>query len=123
MFLPFVACNDSDSSTQKAARTAGKGAKNAASSVTSAAPADVQSRIFELATALGVPLADLSNAIRPLIDPTVPNPIDEVKRLREQLELQNNLHEQVVTHKEEAVQQEEAKKPSVLELMNEAFLD
>ncbi|KAI5451590.1 hypothetical protein NCC49_001575 [Naganishia albida] len=121
--LAAAAITSATSTASKAARTAGKGAKNAASSVTSAAPADVQSRIFELATALGVPLADLSNAIRPLIDPTVPNPIDEVKRLREQLELQNNLHEQVVTHKEEAVQQEEAKKPSVLELMNEAFLD
>jgi hypothetical protein len=58
-----------------------------------------------------------------LIDPTVPNPQDEVRRLREQLELQKGLHEQVVASKEEVVQQEEAKKPSVLDLMNEAFLD
>lgn len=53
----------------------------------------------------------------------MPNPLEEVKRLREQLELKKDLHEQVVAQQEEVVQQEEAKKPSVLDLMNEAFLD
>lgn len=36
--------------------------------------ADVQSQIVNLANALGVKPAELSNAIRPLIDPSVPNP-------------------------------------------------
>lgn len=107
---------------QKAARTAAAG-KNAAAHSTSGAPADVQAQIFSLATALGVPLASLSDAIRPLIDPTVPNPVEEVKRLREQLELTRNLHEQVVQQKEEVIEEEHHKKPSVLELMEEAFLD
>ncbi|KAJ9105976.1 hypothetical protein QFC19_003311 [Naganishia cerealis] len=108
------------SSKQTAARTAGN---KAAAHATSGAPADVQAQIFSLAASLGVPLADLSNAIRPLIDPTVPNPVEEVKRLRDQLELSKNIHEQTVQQHEEIVEKEEAKKPSVLELMEEAFLD
>jgi hypothetical protein len=107
---------------QKAARTAAAAGKNAAHS-TSGAPADVQAQIFSLASALGVPLASLSDAIRPLIDPTVPNPVEEVKRLREQLDLTKNLHEQVVAQKEDVIEEEAHKKPSVLELMEEAFLD
>ncbi|KAJ9119086.1 hypothetical protein QFC22_003577 [Naganishia vaughanmartiniae] len=106
------------STASSAARTA-----KTAAHATSGAPADVQAQIFSLAAALGVPLADLSNAIRPLIDPTVPNPVDEVKRLRDQLELSKHIHEQTVQQHEEIVEKEEAKKPSVLELMEEAFLD
>lgn len=112
---------ESSFSSQKAARTAAAG-KNAAHS-TAGAPADVQAQIFSLATALGVPLASLSDAIRPLIDPTVPNPVEEVKRLREQLDLTKNLHEQVVQQKEEAIEEEHVKKPGVLDLIEEAFLD
>lgn len=36
--------------------------------------ADVQAQIYHLANVLGVKPADLSNAIRPLVDPSVPNP-------------------------------------------------
>ncbi|GHJ88866.1 hypothetical protein NliqN6_5268 [Naganishia liquefaciens] len=109
------------SSGSKTARTAAAGKKAASS--TAGAPADVQAQIFSLATALGVPLASLSDAIRPLIDPTVPNPVEEVKRLREQLELTKNLHEQQVHQKEEAIEEEQIKKPGVLDLIEEAFLD
>lgn len=50
-------------------------------------PADVQKLIYSLAQSIGVTAADLSSAIRPLTDPTVPNPVEEIKRLREQLTL------------------------------------
>jgi hypothetical protein len=49
--------------------------------------------------------------------------VEEVKRLREQLDLTKNLHEQVVAQKEDVIEEEAHKKPSVLELMEEAFLD
>lgn len=53
----------------------------------------------------------------------MPNPVEEVKRLREQLDLTKNLHEQVVQQKEEAIEEEHVKKPGVLDLIEEAFLD
>ncbi|KAJ9103258.1 hypothetical protein QFC21_002681 [Naganishia friedmannii] len=121
--LAAAAITAATSTASSAARTAAAVGNKAATHATSGAPADVQAQIFSLATALGVPLADLSNAIRPLIDPTVPNPVEEVKRLRDQLELSKNIHEQTVQQHEEVVEKEEAKKPSVLELMEEAFLD
>lgn len=46
--------------------------------------ADVQAQIVNLAIALGVKPADLTNAIRPLIDPSVPNPAEAA---RQELEL------------------------------------
>jgi hypothetical protein len=72
---------------------------------------DIQSQIFALAEALGVAPADLSDAIRPLTDPTVPNPVEEKKKLEKKLE-------QVEANGGEA-----EKEPSVLGLMGEAFLD
>ncbi|KAL7421717.1 hypothetical protein Q5752_003488 [Cryptotrichosporon argae] len=47
---------------------------------------DVQSQIWNLASALGVKPADLTAAIRPLIDPTVPNPLEEARREKELLQ-------------------------------------
>lgn len=49
---------------------------------------DVQSQIFTLATALGVTPHDLTAAIRPLIDPSVPNPIEAATKEIEMLKLQ-----------------------------------
>lgn len=49
---------------------------------------DVQGQIYALATALGVKPADLSSAIRPLIDPTVPNPADACQKELELVKLQ-----------------------------------
>ena len=50
--------------------------------------ADVQGQIYALATALGVKPADLSSAIRPLIDPTVPNPAEACQKELELVKLQ-----------------------------------
>ena len=53
---------------------------------------DVQVQIYNLANALGIKPAELSNAIRPLIDPSTPNPADaatqEVELLKAQLHAQ-----------------------------------
>ena len=40
---------------------------------------DIESQIIQLANSLGVKPADLSSAIRPLIDPTAPNPVEAAK--------------------------------------------
>lgn len=61
--------------------------------------------------------ADLTAAIRPLIDPTVPNPVEEAKRIKEQMELK-----QVVAEKEAKAEKDEGG-PGLLHLMEEAFLD
>ena len=74
----------------QAAMHAAASAASAASSKPSSTPisnsnsntgsdADVQSQIYHLAVALGVKPADLSDAIRPLIDPSVPNPAEAAR--------------------------------------------
>ena len=75
---------------------------------------DIQSQIFALAEALGVAPADLSAAIRPLTDPTVPNPAEQQKKLEQQLE------EAKANGGKDAA---ETDGPSVLGLMGEVFLD
>ena len=45
---------------------------------------DVESQILQLANTLGVKPADLSSAIRPLIDPSAPNPAEAAKMAAEQ---------------------------------------
>lgn len=75
---------------------------------------DIQSQIFALAESLGVAPADLSAAIRPLTDPTVPNPVEQQKKLEQQLE-----EAQANAGKEST----EEDGPSVLGLMGEVFLD
>lgn len=49
---------------------------------------DVQGQIYTLAQALGIKPADLSSAIRPLIDPSVPNPAEACTKELELLKLQ-----------------------------------
>lgn len=49
---------------------------------------DVQSQIYTLATALGVKPHELSEAIRPLIDPSVANPAEAAAKEIEMLKLQ-----------------------------------
>lgn len=65
-------------------------------------------------------MADLSSAIRPYIDPTVPNPGEEVKRLRAALELQTGAQqegEQAKSH------EEEDSGPGLVGILEEALLD
>ena len=59
---------------QSATSASVAGANSAVSRTPAEKDADVQSQIVNLANALGVKPAELSNAIRPLIDPSVPNP-------------------------------------------------
>ena len=47
---------------------------------------DIESQVIQLANALGIKPADLSSAIRPLIDPTAPNPV-EAARIEAEKEL------------------------------------
>jgi hypothetical protein len=57
-----------------------------------------------------------------LIDPTVPNPVEEAKKIKEQLEMKAELEKAKV----EVVAKEEEKKhsgPGILEVLEEAFLD
>ena len=82
---------------------------------------DVQSQIWALAETLGIKPADLSNAIRPLIDPTVPNPAEEAKRIKAEMELKAQLE---ATKAESAAQAEASSSgPGILDVLEEAFLD
>ena len=82
--------------------------------------ADVQSQIYALAETLGIKPADLSSAIRPLIDPTVPNPAEEAKRIKQEMELKAELEKNKV---ETAAKEEAHSGPGFIEVLEEAFLD
>jgi hypothetical protein len=49
---------------------------------------DVQSQILQLANSLGIKPAELSAALRPLIDPSVPNAAAQAQKELEMLKLQ-----------------------------------
>jgi hypothetical protein len=49
---------------------------------------DVQTQIYALANALGIKPAELSAAIRPLIDPTAPNPAEAAQKEADLLKAQ-----------------------------------
>ncbi|EIW70766.1 hypothetical protein M231_02579 [Tremella mesenterica] len=102
---------DTDSIVQAAASatqsSAGKGVVGGKSG-----GEDVQSQIFKLASALGIKPAELSAAIRPLVDPSVPNPIEAVKREADLLRQQMEQQAQTATPG-----------PGVLDMLGEALLD
>lgn len=87
---PNRAMEQAESAMEKAAEVAGQAAQSGKGAVKGAAGkrTDVQGQIYALATALGVKPADLSSAIRPLIDPTVPNPADACQKELELVKLQ-----------------------------------
>lgn len=62
-------------------------AASAGSAVKSSA-GDVQSQILQLANSLGIKPAELSAALRPLIDPSVPNAAEQAQKELEMLKLQ-----------------------------------
>ena len=75
---------------------------------------DIQTQIYSLANALGIKPAALSAAIRPLIDPSAPNPADVAKMEAE------------VFKQQVAANQAEEKKEghgSLLGMVGEALLD
>ncbi|WVN88221.1 uncharacterized protein L203_103422 [Cryptococcus depauperatus CBS 7841] len=74
---------------------------------------DIQSQIINLASALGIKPAELSSAIRPLVDPSVPDPVEKVKREAEILkaEMEAKKHEM------------DGQEGSVLNVLGEALLD
>jgi hypothetical protein len=76
---------------------------------------DVQSQILQLANSLGIKPAELSAAIRPLIDPSIPNPAEQAQKELEMLKLQQ----------QGGGSQEPADDGSggVLGVLGEAFLD
>ena len=63
---PSGAANEAVSAVRNAASTGKAGSKDP--------KAEVESLVFQLAQALGVKPAELSSAIRPLVDPTAPDP-------------------------------------------------
>ncbi|WVQ80504.1 hypothetical protein IAT38_002609 [Cryptococcus sp. DSM 104549] len=74
---------------------------------------DIQSQILNLAAALGIKPAELSSAIRPLVDPSVPDPVEKAKHEAEVLKAEM-----------EAKQAEqENQEGSVLDMLGEALLD
>ncbi|TYJ56986.1 hypothetical protein B9479_002265 [Cryptococcus floricola] len=74
---------------------------------------DIQSQIFQLASALGIKPAELSSAIRPLVDPSAPDPAEKVKHEAEVLKAEM-----------EAKQKEnENQEGGVLDMLGEALLD
>lgn len=48
----------------------------------------MQSQILQLANSLGIKPAELNAALRPLIDPSVPNPAEQAQKELEMLKLQ-----------------------------------
>ncbi|KIR33760.1 hypothetical protein I352_03837 [Cryptococcus deuterogattii MMRL2647] len=74
---------------------------------------NIQSQIFNLASALGITPAELSSAIRPLVDPSVPNPIEKAKQETRllQAKMASQQHEN------------ENQEGSVLDMLGEALLD
>jgi hypothetical protein len=74
----------------------------------------------------------LTSAIRPFIDPSVPNPVEEARRIREQVEAHKMAGAGAgagapgvagVDEKEVAKQAEEAAGPGLLAFAAEALLD
>ncbi|KAK4689057.1 hypothetical protein P7C73_g1034, partial [Tremellales sp. Uapishka_1] len=78
--------------------------------------ADIQSQIFTLATALGIKPAELSAAIRPLIDPSVPNPVEVAQR-------ETDLLKQQIEQQAAESQSEEQVGGGLLGVLGEALLD
>ncbi|OWZ60194.1 hypothetical protein C356_00205 [Cryptococcus neoformans c45] len=74
---------------------------------------NIQSQIFNLASALGITPAELSSAIRPLVDPSVPNPAEKAKQEAQllQAKMASQQHEN------------ENQEGSVLNMLGEALLD
>jgi hypothetical protein len=75
---------------------------------------DVQSQILQLANSLGIKPAELSAAIRPLIDPSIPNPAAQAQKELEMLKLQQQSGGNEETHDTGA---------GVLGIIGEALLD
>jgi hypothetical protein len=101
---------------------------------------DIQASILSLSRLLGCSPADLTSAIRPFIDPSVPNPVEEAKRIREQVEAAGGFEnlgnggtgaggngnakvDQEVDAEVVKRKADEASGPGLLHLMEEAFLD
>ncbi|WWC89433.1 uncharacterized protein L201_004357 [Kwoniella dendrophila CBS 6074] len=78
---------------------------------------DIQSQIYHLANALGIKPAELSGAIRPLIDPSVPNPVEQAKHEAELLKAE--VEAKAKEHEAKAQETE----GSVLGILGEALLD
>jgi hypothetical protein len=76
---------------------------------------DVQSQILQLANSLGIKPAELNAALRPLIDPSVPNPAEQAQKELEMLKMQ-----QATAGAHEA---EENTGAGVLGVLGEALLD
>ncbi|CAD6582588.1 MAG: hypothetical protein TREMPRED_003329 [Tremellales sp. Tagirdzhanova-0007] len=100
------------------ARASSKKAKKPAggSEQASGSEDDVESQIFHLANALGIKPAELTAAIRPLIDPSVPNPAEAAKLEADVLKQQIAVNQADANHEEEH-------HGSLLGTLSEALLD
>ncbi|WWC61741.1 uncharacterized protein I303_104326 [Kwoniella dejecticola CBS 10117] len=78
---------------------------------------DIQSQIYHLANALGIKPAELSAAIRPLVDPSVPDPAAKAQHEADLLRAQ--VEAKAAEHKAEATDAE----GGVLGILGEALLD
>ncbi|WVR07143.1 hypothetical protein IAU60_004184 [Kwoniella sp. DSM 27419] len=76
----------------------------------------IESQIYHLAAALGIKPAELSAAIRPLVDPSVPNPAEQAKHEAELLRAQ-------VEAKKSEEQAQTGSEGSMLGMLGEALLD
>ncbi|OCF36750.1 hypothetical protein I317_05722 [Kwoniella heveanensis CBS 569] len=77
----------------------------------------IESQIYHLANSLGIKPAELSAAIRPLVDPSVPNPAEKAKHEAELLKAQ--VEAKAAEHESKA----QATEGSVLDMLGEALLD
>ncbi|WWC70336.1 uncharacterized protein I206_104286 [Kwoniella pini CBS 10737] len=78
---------------------------------------DIQSQIYHLANSLGIKPAELSAAIRPLVDPSVPDPAAKAQQEAELLRAQ--VEAKAAEHKAEATQAE----GGLMGILGEALLD
>ncbi|WVQ99306.1 hypothetical protein IAU59_006438 [Kwoniella sp. CBS 9459] len=77
----------------------------------------IESQIYHLANSLGIKPAELSAAIRPLVDPSVPNPAEKAKHEADLLKAQ--VEAKAAEHESKA----KATEGSVLDMLGEALLD
>ncbi|WRT66261.1 uncharacterized protein IL334_003214 [Kwoniella shivajii] len=78
---------------------------------------DIQSQIYALAASLGIKPAELSAAIRPLVDPSIPDPAAQAKHEAELLKAQ--VEAKAVEHEAKAKETT----GGVLDILGEALLD
>ncbi|WVQ72599.1 hypothetical protein IAR50_002157 [Cryptococcus sp. DSM 104548] len=108
-----VAAASASSVDKASSKTGASAIKPKPSQASSNPEEDIQSQILHLASALGIKPAELSSAIRPLVDPSVPDPAEKAKHEAEVLKAEM----------EAKAKENENQEGGVLDMLGEALLD